>query len=606
MAFLPRRAWSAAVLPALCTLAFAAPAQQNDGTDTAVTHTVFQPPPVEATAARLAQVELPDGFEITPFATGLKNPRILAVDPSGNLYVSRREQGDVLLLRDEDGDGRADGEPRQVLHRPAVHGLEVHDGALYIATVKELLRAPIQPDGSLGEPELLVDDLPDGGQHPNRTLAFGPDGKLYVSVGSTCNACNETNPEHATLLRVEPDGSSRSIFASGLRNTIGFGWHPRTGELWGMDHNIDSLGDDEHPEELNRIEMGKQYGWPHVFGEGDLHPKTSPPGGITHEQWREMSEPMVLGYTAHAAPMQMVFYQGGMFPAEYQGDALVAMRGSWNRKPAVGYEVVRVRFNEGQPQSIEPFATGFLVDGGEAHIARPVGLAVMPDGALLVSDDSNGAIYRIAYAAGQGDASAAAPGQQGSSAPAGPMQQQANQGHGVPLAFDRPETAAAEEGGLVLRSDAFGDGQPIPERYSDYGEGVSPPLSWQPVEGARSYALVMEDPDAAKPKPFVHWVAWNIPGELTSLPEGLHTQPRLTEPEDLRQGSNSRGSTGYFGPKPPPGTGTHHYHFQLFALDVESMDVDPGADRDTLLEAMQGHVVGKARLVGTFAAPGGE
>lgn len=601
MANRPRHGTLAAAFASLAAFAVPAVAQQNDGTDTVVRHTVFQPAPAEATPERLAAVELPEGFEITPFATGLKNPRILAVDPNGNVYVSRREQGDVLLFRDVDGDGRADGEPVQVLHRPSAHGLTVHDGHLYIVTVKEILRAPIQPDGSLGEPELLVDDLPDGGQHPNRTVAFGPDGKMYVSVGSTCNACNETNPENATLLRVEPDGSSRSIFASGLRNTIGFGWQPDTGELWGMDHNIDSLGDDEHPEELNRIEMGKQYGWPHVFADGGLHPQNTPPGGISHEKWREMSEPMVMGYTAHAAPMQMAFYQGSSFPAEYRGDAFVAMRGSWNRKPAVGYEVVRVSFDNGQPQAIEPFATGFLTDGGDSQIARPVGVAIMPDGALLISDDGNGAIYRIAYAGGRGGA----PNGQASDAsvPSGPMEQQASQGHGVPLAFDRPETGATGDGSLALQSDAFADGQPIPERYSDYGEGVSPPLAWQAVEGARSYALVMEDPDAAKPKPFVHWVAWNIPANVTSLPEGLHTQPRLTDPDDLRQGSNSRGSTGYFGPRPPAGTGTHHYHFQLFGLDVHSLDVDPGADRDTLLKAMQGHVVGKARLVGTFAVP---
>ena len=594
------RAPLAVACAALLGSATPAIAQQADGTDTAVRHTVFQPAPVEATTAYLADVELPDGFEITPFATGLKNPRILAVHPAGHVYVSRREQGDVLLLRDLDGDGRADGDPVEVLHRPGAHGLAVHGDHLYVATVKELLRAPIKADGTLGDPQLLVDDLPDGGQHPNRTLAFGPDGKLYVSVGSTCNACNETNPENATLLRVEPDGSSRSIFASGLRNTIGFGWHPETGELWGMDHNIDSLGDDQHAEELNRIEMGKRYGWPHVFAGGALHPQTTPPGGISHEKWRDMSEPMVLGYTAHAAPMQMAFYQGSAFPAGYRGDGFVAMRGSWNRKPASGYEVVRVRFEQGQPKAIEPFATGFLVNRGKAQFARPVGLATTPDGALLVSDDGNGAIYRIAYVGAQAGAGPAAATQP--RPPAGPMEQQAAKGHGVPLALQRGETRASGHAAPTLASPAFAEGAPIPLRYSDYGEGVSPPLAWQAVEGAVSYALVMEDPDAAKPKPFVHWVAWNIAGSMTTLPEGIDTQPRLTDPEDMRQGRNSRGSTGYFGPRPPVGTGIHHYHFQLFALDT-MLDVDPGADRDTLLSKMQGHVLGKARLVGTYAAP---
>jgi len=576
-------------------------AQQADGTDTAARNTVFKPGPLEPTPAHLQQIKLPEGFGIDVFASGLLNPRILAVHPAGHIYVSRREQGDVLLLHDADGDGRADGAPTQVLHRPQAHGLAVHDDHLYVVTVKELLRAPIQPDGTLGELELLLDDLPDGGQHPNRTLAFGPDGMLYLSVGSTCNACNETNPEHATILRMKPDGSSRSIFASGLRNTIGFGWQPVTGELWGMDHNIDSLGDDEHPEELNRIEMGKQYGWPHVFADGGLHPQTTPPGGITKAQWRDMSVPMVLGYTAHAAPMQMAFYQGASFPAEYQGDAFVAMRGSWNRKPAVGYEVARVRFERGEPKAIESFASGFLVEGGNAQIARPVGLAVMPDGALLLSDDGNGMIYRIAYNGGAQQA-----GRQNQPpapvVPAGPMERQARQGHGVPLAFDRPETGQRGGASSSLQTKAFADGQAIPLRYSEYGEGVSPPLSWQAVEGAQSYALVMEDPDADMPKPFVHWVAWNIPGQMTSLPEGLITHPRLTEPADLRQGRNSYGSTGYFGPKPPPGSGVHHYHFQLFALDTP-LDVAPGADRDTLLEAMRGHVIGKARVIGTFAAP---
>jgi glucose/arabinose dehydrogenase len=148
---------------------------------------------------------------------------------------------------------------------------------------------------------------------------------LYISVGSTCNACNESNQENATIVRASPDGKSRSVFAGGLRNTIGFAWHPTTGELWGMDNGIDFLGEDEQSEELNKIEMGKQYGWPHVWGAGAFNPQSTPVGGISKEEWKNNSVPMVLGYTAHAVPMQMVFYSGGNFPKEYDGDAFVTM-----------------------------------------------------------------------------------------------------------------------------------------------------------------------------------------------------------------------------------------------------------------------------------------
>ncbi|MEE7559930.1 PEBP family protein, partial [Xanthomonas sp. Kuri4-2] len=381
-------------------------AQQGDGTDYSTQIHVYKPDRAEATDARIAALKAPDGFSVKPLATGLKNPRILAVAPGGLIYVSRREQGDVLLLKDADDDGVLDQAPVAVAHRSGAHGLAVHDGKLYLATVKEIFVAPIAPDGTLGALTLLVGDLPDGGQHPNRTLAFGPDGKLYVSVGSTCNFCNESNPEHATLLQMNADGSGRTIFASGLRNTIGFDWDPRTGELWGMDQGIDFLGDDASPEELNHLVKGKRYGWPHLWGKDGVNPQSTPQGGISKAQWARMSEPMVLGYTAHAAAMQLHFYTGTAFPAGYRGDAFVTFRGSWNRKPASGYEVARVRFRDGQPTAIEPFVTGFLTEGGRRHIARPVGLAQTGNGALLVSDDANGVIYRIAYTGTPGPAGA--------------------------------------------------------------------------------------------------------------------------------------------------------------------------------------------------------
>jgi len=591
-----------AIAPLAMGLALTVPAaaQQGDGTDVSVTATIFKPNKVQPTSERLAQLKAPDGFSVQPFAQGLGNARIVAVSDKGFIYLSRRDEGDVLLLKDEDGDGHADGPPLKVASRAQAHGLAIRGDELYLATVKEVFVAPIQPDGQLGPLKMIIHDLPDAGQHANRVLAFGPDGMLYISVGSTCNACNESNAENATILRSTPDGKSRTIFASGLRNTIGFDWNRETGELWGFDHGIDFLGDEVQPEELNKLEAGKQYGWPHVYGDGNgFNPQSTPPGGISKEQWRDMSTPMVLGYTAHAAPMQLKFYTGTAFPADYAGDAFATTRGSWNRDPASGYEIVRIRFENGQPTGIEPFVTGFLSDGGRTHIARPVGLAVAKDGSLLMADDANGVLYRIAYD-GNGEKAAAA-----KAPPAGPMEAQASKGVGVPLAKDRPETTPQplpSTHPLVVTSASFAEGGAIPPRHSEYADGVSPSLIWTDVSGAASYAVVMEDPDARPITPFVHWIAWNIPATMTSLPEGLQEQMRLTEPEGVLQGRNSAGRHGYLGPKPPIGDPAHHYYFQVLALDA-MLDLPPTADRDALLAAAKGHVIAKGALTGLYQQP---
>lgn len=570
----------------------AARAQQGDGTDVTMATTIFKPAKVAATPERIAAIKAPSGFTVTPFATGLKNARVLAVAPDGSIYLSRRDQGDVLLLKDEDGDGKADAAPITVANRANAHGITVHAGKLYLVTVKELFVADILAGGRLGPLQMLAGDLPDSGQHANRTIAWGPDDMLYISVGSTCNACNESNPENATILRVSPDGKTRTIFASGLRNTIGFGWQPRTGELWGFDNGIDFLGDEDQPEELNRIERGKQYGWPHAYGSGKIYPQSTPPGEISKVDWNARSVPMMLGYAAHAAPMQMVFYPGGSFPADYTGDAFATMRGSWNRKTPSGYEIVRIKFEAGQAKAVMPFVTGFLTDGGRTHFARPMGLAVAKDGALLMADDANGVIYHIAYGpAGGGTVPATA------AAPAAAMVAQSMAGAGVTVANRREETRT--DGTIKITSQSFRAGEAIPLRQSEYADGVSPQLSWSPVSGAVSYVIVTEDPDSHPVAPFVHWLAWNIPAATTALPEGLQEQPRLTEPVGVLQGQTTRGSTGYYGPRPPVGDPPHHYHFQLLALDT-MLDVPAGADRDTVLAAARGHVIAKGQLIGTY------
>lgn len=372
------------------------PETEDEPTSGQINGYIFRPALAPASAENVQQLKVPTGFTVAKFAEELGKPRILVVSPAGHVYYSDREAGTVTMLHDSNNDGVSDAKIVVATIRQA-HGLAIHDGDMYIVAVKELYKAPINPDGTLGQPVMLLNNLPDGGQHPNRTLAFGPDGKMYLSIGSTCNSCDEPNELNATLVQANADGSGMQVFAKGLRNTIGFAWHPQTGELWGMDHGIDWLGDDDQKEELNLLTQGGNYGWPYIFGEGRYNPGDRPPGDTTYQQYLQLTTLPTLTYQAHAAPMQLAFYNGTQFPTEYQGDAFVAMRGSWNRSEPVGYKVVRVHFEGGKPVRIDDFLTGFLVNNNKAHFGRLVGVAVHTDGSLLVSDDTNGVIYRVAH-----------------------------------------------------------------------------------------------------------------------------------------------------------------------------------------------------------------
>jgi glucose/arabinose dehydrogenase len=372
------------------------PETDKEVTESQVEGYVFRPALVPASDENVGQLKVPAGFKVNKFSEGLGKPRILAVGPNGEVYTSDREAGIVIMLKDANNDGVAE-EKKTVATLKQIHGLTIHDGKMYMVAVKEVYSANINGDGTLGDPVMLINDLPDGGQHPNRTIAFGSDGKMYLTVGSTCNSCAESNKENATILQANADGTGRKVYASGLRNTIGFGWHPETNEMWGMDHGIDWLGDDEQKEEVNLIKQGADYGWPYIYGEGKYNPGTRPEGDSTYQQYLQKSTLPALTYQAHSAPMSMAFYTASKFPAEYKNDAFVAMRGSWNRSSPVGYKVVRMHFENGKPVRFDDFLSGFVVNKNKAHFARLVGVAVHADGSLLVSDDTNGVIYRISY-----------------------------------------------------------------------------------------------------------------------------------------------------------------------------------------------------------------
>ena len=353
-----------------------------------------------------ARLVVPDGFSVSLYAAGLPNARMLRFTDRGDLLLSTPRSGKVwLLARDDDHDGRADAVTSLLdgLDRP--HGLDFHDGWLYVAEGSAIRRirfdaAARRVEGAL---ESVVAGLPNGGNHWTRSVRFGPDGKMYVTVGSSCNVCIEEDPHRAAMLRFAPDGSRQEIFATGLRNSVGFDWQPGTNALYATDNGRDLLGDDIPPCELNRVVQGGFYGWP--FAWGDKQP--DPDVGKGHEADVARSLPPAHAFRAHNAPLGMTFVRGPNAPAAIRGDALVALHGSWNRTHKDGYKVVALRWSADGAIAERDFLAGFVRD--EQAIGRPVDVAEGPDGAIYVSDDYAGAVYRVAMGAVAAAATSAAP-----------------------------------------------------------------------------------------------------------------------------------------------------------------------------------------------------
>ncbi len=325
-----------------------------------------------------------DGFDIQVFASGLGSARMLAQSPSGELVLSQQWEGRVIKLADRDGDGAADDIVPILIGLDIPHGLAFAGDALFVATTDRVLRLDVWWDGSTAR-EIIR--LPGGGQHVTRSLALGPDGRLYVSIGSSCDACVERDPMRAAVWRFNLDGSGGELYARGLRNAVGLAWQPGGGPLWVTENERNEMGEDVPPDELNVLRAGADYGYPFCYGERIVDP------AFGSSERCARTEPPALDLPAHAAPLGLAFYEAGQFPPQYRGDLFVALHGSAVREHPVGYSVVRVPVRDGQPQAPVDFIRGWLV--GDESWGRPVGPFVARDGTLYVTDDKAGAIYGL-------------------------------------------------------------------------------------------------------------------------------------------------------------------------------------------------------------------
>ncbi len=334
------------------------------------------------------KIKVPDGFHVELWASGIPNARSMAVGDKGTVFVGSRLVGRVYAVVEKDGK-REVKTIAQGLHRP--NGVAFKDGALYVAELSRVLRYD-DIEGKLDnppEPKVVYSDLPKDEPHGWKFIAFGPDGMLYVPIGAPCNIC-EPPPTHAQIRRVKPDGSGAEVVAHGVRNSVGFDWHPQTRELWFTDNGRDWLTNMQPDEELNRVtKTGQNFGFPVCHGGNIVDPELGK--GKSCEGY----EPPVALLGPHAAALGMRFYTGDMFPPEYRNRIMVARHGSWNRDRKEGFDVVQVIPQDKGAPLVERFAHGWLE--GENFWGRVADVQVMRDGSLLVSDDWNGAIYRITH-----------------------------------------------------------------------------------------------------------------------------------------------------------------------------------------------------------------
>ena len=342
----------------------------------------------------LSTLNLPDGFEISVYADSIENARSMAMSPSGILYIGNRSEGRVWAAKDEDGDFKVDKKwiIAEGLNMP--NGVAFKDGALFVAEVSKLWRYD-NIEANLDnppEPVLIYDDFPTDKHHGWKYIAFGPDGKLYVPVGAPCNICESKNEIYASITRMDPDGSNREIFAEGVRNTVGFTWHPETNVMWFTDNGRDMLGDNMPPCELNKApEAGMHFGYPYCHG-GDI---ADPEFGEKFPCSDFVPPAQKLG--PHVAPLGLKFYTGAMFPENYKGSLFIAEHGSWNRSKKIGYRIMQVKVEDGKAVSYEPFIDGWLNDEAQEAWGRPVDVLMLEDGSMLISDDRAGVIYRVSY-----------------------------------------------------------------------------------------------------------------------------------------------------------------------------------------------------------------
>ena len=352
--------------------------------------------PVDSTSAALAgQLTVPNGFKVAYFARNLPGVRFMALGPDGAVYASEPGAGKVVRVWDVDGDGVADSVATAVSGLDRPHGLAFHGGYLYIAGTSSVARVRLGADGrATASPQTLA-SLPGGGGHWTRTVVFGADSMMYVSVGSSCNLCVETNPDRASVMRFDADGQNGERFAFGLRNAVGMAVNPTTHQMWVSQNERDNLPPDHQdlpPDEINILHEGGNYGWPYCY---TLHGATVPNPEYHDAARCAGTVPAALEMQAHSAPLGIMFLTAATtFPADYRGDLLVAFHGSWDRDAPTGAKVVRVHVANGLPVSHEDFVAGWQRPDG-SRWGRPVDIMAYRDGSVLVSDDQAGAIYRV-------------------------------------------------------------------------------------------------------------------------------------------------------------------------------------------------------------------